>query len=152
MNRVFKSIKMLHLALVAGLLIFTGVAVAFKLTNTFPSLDESVDRILQVVVILISLPALFFGFRLFKKKIMQARNMNGSAYERLMAYRSACVLWWGMIDFPGVFAIVGFLLTGNFAYLFLATFHILLLFLFMPRKQNVAVLLNFNSEDLKDFS
>ena len=152
MTGAFANLRILHLSLVASLLIFTGVAVGLKLTNTFPSLDESVDRILQVAVILVSLPALLFGFRLFKRRILEARGMNAPAYERLMAYRSACVTWWAMIDFPGVFAIVGYLLTGNFAYLFLAAFHIMLLILFTPRKDNIAVLLNFSSEDMKGLS
>jgi hypothetical protein len=147
---VFGSLRILHIGLLVGLILFTGIVIFLKLSDGFPSLGESTDRILQVVVILISLPSLVFGFKLFKKGIMEARQMNAPAAERMVRYRSACIMWWAMIDVPGVFEVVGFLLTGNFAYLFLAGFHILLLVLFTPRKDNIAVLLNFSGEEARE--
>jgi hypothetical protein len=82
--------------------------------------------------------------------MMEARQMNDVARKRLEYYKSACIVWWIMIDGPAIFSIVGFLLSGNYAFMFLAGFHALLLLLFMPRKNNIAVLLNISSQEMQE--
>ena len=52
-----------------------------------------------------------------------------------------------MIEAPGIFAIVGYILTHNLAFFFLGLLHIVILFIFMPRRDNIILLLNLNSEE-----
>ena len=79
---------------------------------------------------------------------MAARNSKAPGIQRLIQYRTACIIWWSMIEIPGMFAIACHLLTANLSFLFLAIFHILILFLFTPRKENIILLLNLNSQEL----
>ena len=55
-----------------------------------------------------------------------------------------------MIEIPAMFAAIGYLLTGNKAFLFMALFHVLLLLVFMPRKDNIIQLLNLNSDEVAE--
>lgn len=146
---MFRALRILHLGLLIGLLLFSAIAVFLKSTNQFED-TESLDRPLQVVVILISVPLLVIGFRIFRRKMMEARQMNDIARKRFEYYTSACIVWWAMIEVPAIFAIIAFLLTGNYAFMFLAAFHVLLLLLFMPRKENITVLLNMSSEEMNE--
>ena len=63
-------------------------------------------------------------------------------------YQTACIIWWAMTEGPGILATVGYLLTSNFAFIALAIFHIVILGAFMPRKQNIIVLLNLNGTEV----
>lgn len=144
----FKILKTLHLSLLIGVSLFI-VVVLFMIKKIEP-VGESVNRILQVVVVVASLISLFVGFNLFRRKMMAARNHTGTAIQRMDKYRSASILWWSMIEIPAMFAAIGYLLTGNKAFLFMALFHVLLLLVFMPRKDNIIQLLNLNSDEVAE--
>lgn len=133
-----------------GLGLFASIALLMSQRDSFsPFLDKSFDRIIQVVVIVASIAFLVIGFNFFRKKLMEVRSSTLAAEKRMEQYLSACIIWWTMIEIPGIIAVIGFLLTHNHALLFLGIFHLLLLFIFMPRKENIILLLNLNSEEVK---
>jgi hypothetical protein len=142
------ALKILHLSLLAGLSLFVIISFFISRNGDMSIADESVNRILQIVVIIISVSSLVLGFRLFRDKIRAIRFSTASAEIRMEQYRTACIIWWVMIEAPGIMAIVSYILTGNQAFLFLGLFHILVLFVFMPRKENIILLLNLNSEEV----
>src|SRR5687767_12410315 len=143
----FRVLRILHLSMLAGTCLFAIIALIITKRNISAMVDETSGRTLQIAAVVFSLAMLFIGFNLFKRKIMAARNLNGSAEERMMQYRAACVIWWAMIEMPGLFAIICYILTTNLSFFFLAIFHILILLVFMPRKENISLLLNFNGEE-----
>ena len=63
-------------------------------------------------------------------------------------YRTACILWWAMIEGPGIAAGIGFILTGNYAFFALAIFHLLIMLVFSPRKSNITMFLNLSSDEV----
>jgi len=138
----FKVLKVLHTALLMGMILFSVIALVLVQRNLVPAKGETLERSLQVVCILVSGVMLLGGFNIFKKKMMAARNDTGSGEQRMDLYRAACILWWAMIEGPGLLATVGYILTHNLAFLALAVFHITCLFVFSPRKANIVVLLN----------
>jgi hypothetical protein len=113
-----------------------------------PAADESFQRIFQVVCILVSAGMFVAGFNIFKKKMLAARNDPGPGEQRMELYRAACILWWAMIEGPGLLAIVGFILTHNYAFFALALFHLACLWAFTPRKANIVVLLDLTTEEV----
>jgi hypothetical protein len=144
----FTTLKILHTALLAGVF-FLSLASVFLVARgevTMPA-DRSMDRTLQVVAVVLSGGALLIGFRLFKKKIMDIRNSTEAGSIKLIRYRTACVIWWAFIEAPALFSIVCFLLTGNYAFFALAFFHVIVLAVFMPRKDNIILLLNLRSDE-----
>jgi hypothetical protein len=144
----FKVLKMLHTALLVGMIIFSIVAIVLVQRNIVPASGESLERALQVVCILVSGVMLLGGFNLFKKKMMAARNDTGAGEHRMDLYRAACILWWAMIEGPGLLATIGFILTHNFAFFALGVFHISCLFVFTPRKANIVMLLNLTADEV----
>lgn len=112
------------------------------------SSDIELNRILQVVAVVDTIAGLVLGFNLFKKKMLQARSSEGSEAVRLGLYSSACLLWWVMIFSPGLAAAVFFVITGDYSFVALAFVHLLILLAFMPRKDNIAVLLRLSAGSL----
>jgi hypothetical protein len=144
----FKILRVLHTALLFSLLLFAAVCLFIVLTHTTMA-SESFDRSMQLVCILLSAATVLIGFRIFRNKIMAARNSTAHVTEKMMQYRKACITWWAMIEGPGFLAGIGFLLTSNFAFFALVAVHILVLFLFTPRKNNIILFLNLNSTEIK---
>ena len=147
-NDSFKILRILHLSLLSGQCLFAGIAFIIVQKGIIASVDESLSRILQVLVVSSSLVMLYFGFRVFKGRIMKVRNSQRPAKERLSDYQHACILWWAMIEVPGLMSAVFYILTANLSFFFLAIFHVLILLLFTPRRQNVYLLLNLSSQEI----
>lgn len=140
---IFRMLRLVHTVLVIGMLLFFVVAFFVVWKKLIPvSFDAAMDRILQVVAIILSTSMIFFGFRLFTRKVMSIRNSTFDNEQKLDKYRAACVIWWAMIEGPGLFALVCFLLVQNFAFLFLGCVHLLILAVFMPKWNNIKILLN----------
>jgi hypothetical protein len=144
----FMALKVLHLSLLAGLSLFAIISFFIAGDEEFLIADESIHRIIQVIIIIVSVSFLILGYRLFTNRIITIRSSTESAPLRMDQYRSGCIIWWAMIEAPGMMSIIGYLLTANHAFLFLSIFHIMVLFLFRPRKENIILLLNLNSEEV----
>lgn len=144
----FTSLRIVHLALLAGMIAFAIVSLILVNTGFAAVVDDSMQRIFQVACILLSALALFAGFKLFKKKIFAARNSMEAGEKRMEIYRTACILWWAMIEGPGIVAGIAFVLSGNYAFFALGVFHILALLMFAPRKANIILFLNLNGDEV----
>lgn len=144
----FKVLRILHTALLIGMAMFNIVALVVVQKGVVPAAGESFQRIFQLVCILVSGGLLLPGFNIFKKKMLAARNDPGPGEQRMDLYRAACILWWAMIEGPGLLAVAGFIVTHNYAFLVLALFHLAVLWVFTPRKANIVVLLNLNADEV----
>lgn len=144
----FTTLRIVHLALVAGMIAFAIVSLILVNTGFTAVVDDSMQRMFQVVCILLSALALFAGFKIFKKKIFAARNSMETGEKRMGMYRTACILWWAMIEGPGIVAGIAFVLSGNYAFFAFGVFHILALLMFAPRKANIILFLNLSSEEV----
>lgn len=148
---LFRVLKVLHTALTIGMLFFAGISFLVVKKGLFATaVDPSLDRILQVISIVVSALLILFGFRLFNKRVMAIRNADYNAVEKMDKYRTACITWWAMIEGPGLLAFVCFLLVPNYAFLVLGCFHIAILAIFMPRWDNIILLLKINSQELAE--
>lgn len=147
MQNTFTTLRIVHIALLSGMAAFNIVSLIL-VNKGFPAIEESMQRVFQTVCILLSTVCLISGFQLFKKKMLAARNSFEAGEKRMALYRTACILWWAMIEAPGIVAGIGFILTSNYAFFALALFHFLVILIFTPRKSNIVVLLNLNSEEV----
>lgn len=145
----FKALKILHTAILFGLAFFTITSLVIMRDEISKDFDKSLEPILQAVAAGASLLSLLIGFNIFKKQLVAARNNGGTAETRMAVYRSACILWWALIDAPGILSIIGFTLTSNYAFIGLVLFHMGLLAIFMPRKSNIILLLNLTTEEVQ---
>lgn len=146
-SNAFNQLKIIHIAVLISMVMFNVVALVLMLQGLTGLVDESFQRILQAVCILLSFSFIILGFKVFKKKIFAARNSIEPGEKRMELYRSACIMWWAMIEGPGIIAGIGFIISGNYAFFALAILHLLILLAFTPRKANIILFLNLTSEE-----
>ena len=147
-SNAISVIKIVHIGLLVGMAMFDIVSLIIVLQGIPVIADESIQRNLQVGCVLLSALLLIGGFRIFKKRIFAARNSPEAGEKRMEMYRAACIMWWAMIEGPGIVAGIGFIISGNFAFFALAIFHLLAMLVFAPRKANIILFLNLNSNEV----
>ena len=123
----------------AGALVYTG--------TTGIAENEDLERTGSAVAVILSVACLLIGFNLFKRKMMEARSLD-LPEMRIRKYFTACMIWWSLIYLPGIVALALFALTAYYSFVALAVLHCLILLAFMPRKDNIAVLLRLTEKDL----
>ncbi|HTE23049.1 hypothetical protein [Flavitalea sp.] len=146
----FQVFRLIHLAQVLVVTIF-GIATLIIVRKELQEpVESSVDRALQVIVVVFSGLMLFFGFKLFKNRILKIRESRINAEKRIADYRTACMVWWVMIEVPALISFACFMITGNYAFFALGIFHLMILIMFAPRKDNIILLLNVSSQELQE--
>jgi len=148
---VFSTLILMHRAMLAGQVIFTSVILYLVYSKTMlPTLDHQ-EKILQVVALLATAVALFAGTKLFKTKLeLIKEDTAAGAKEKLLKYRSASLLQWGIIELPCLVCGVCLLLSGNYAFLALGVVVILYFAVLMPVKNKIAEQLNLSSAEVDE--
>jgi hypothetical protein len=147
-----KGLQIIHRAMLIGQVMFLAIAIFLKLTDSFPSDLHELDKTLQVVAIVLCLGGFFIGSSLFKKKIQHAVDTYPpDIKEKAVAYRSACIVQWALLEGPSLFCIICFLLVGNYAFAALAISLMLLFGLTAPVKLKVMLQLRLSEEEMEQF-
>lgn len=143
---IIRKLKFQHTVFL--LLLIVAIAGAFVYTSTADIVEnENLERTGSAVAVILSVACLLVGFNLFKRKIMEARSLELPEI-RIRKYFTACMIWWSLIYLPGIVALALFVLTAYYSFVALAVLHCLILLVFMPRKNNIAILLRLTEKDL----
>jgi putative copper export protein len=148
----FQLFRLIHLAQVLGVTIFGVASVLIVRKELQEPVESSVDRTLQVIVVLFAGLMLFFGFKIFKNNVLKIRASHDAVQKRINAYRRACILWWVMTEVPALLSFACFVITSNYAFFALGVFHLMILIMFSPRKENIVLLLNVNNQELQEIN
>lgn len=135
--------------MLAGQLLFTGVIFYLVYSKAIlPTLVEY-EKTIQVMAVVLSAATLFIGNSLFKKKLLLLQaDTNTAAKEKLLTYRSMCMLQWGLAEAGILVCGICLLVTGNYAFLALAVVLIMYFALLVPDKNKIALQLNLSSAEL----
>jgi hypothetical protein len=145
----FKALKIVHTTLCIGLALFVMVSYVLVSQKVVAiEKDATMEMVFQGIAAVISIGCLLSGFSLFKKQAIAARNAEPGEV-RFEMYRGACIMWWALLEAPGIFSVIAYLKTGNIVFIFLTIFHLSVLLIFKPRKDNIVVLLNLTSQDIQ---
>ena len=128
----FKSIKIVHIALVVGVVFFALISVFLQIKG-FGTVGHEIDKVLLIVVPIFALIGIFASNFVFKKKLNEIRKKS-NLKEKMEEYRSALIIKLALIEGPSFFAVVSFLLTGNYIYLGLTVILIIVFLIYTPNK------------------
>ena len=143
-----KSLQIVHRALLLGLVLFAAIAFYLNYSGNFIAGLKSYDQPLQVIAITLSFGGFFIGSLLFKKKMQQIKDSSPELRVKLSTYRSAAIMQWALLEGPALFAIICFLLVGNYAFLALAVVFIILFAVTAPNKTKMMLLLQLTEEEM----
>jgi hypothetical protein len=145
-----KALNIIHKALMTGVILFASVCAYLIYSKTILPATKELDKILQVVALVLTAVSIFAGMNIFKKKITQIREMETAAKEKFDIYRSACIIQWALLEGPSLFCIACFFITGNYAFLALI---LVILFLFAataPSKNKLLLQLQITEAELDE--
>ena len=143
-------LNIIHKALMTGQILFASVCIYLIYSKSVLPMGEEIDKVLQVAALIITAAGIFAGMTLFKKKLMQIREMQTGAKEKFDLYRSACIIQWALLEAPSIFCIICFFLTGNYTFLALVLVVLILFAMTAPSKVKILLQLQISDAELDD--
>ena len=143
-------LNIIHKALMTGQILFASVCIYLIYSKSVLPMGEEIDKVLQVAALVITVAGIFAGMTLFKKKLMQIREMQTGAKEKFDLYRSACIIQWALLEGPSIFCIICFFLTGNYAFLAVVLVVLFLFAMTAPSKVKILLQLQISEAELDD--
>lgn len=140
----------MHKALLIGQVLFAGVCIYLVYSGSFLPAAKELDRTLQVIALIAAAGGIYAGMTLFKKKLIQIREMQAAAKEKLALYRAACIMQWALLEGPSIFCIACFLMTGNYAFLAVVAVILVLFVMTAPSKIKILMQLQISESELDE--
>jgi hypothetical protein len=110
MNDQLQSLKMFARAIVAGVIIFGGIAIFLNKTGHVP-MAPGLDPVIGYAGIIIAAACIALSFLFYKRRSEAAANATES--EKMVLFRSSVILQFALLDAPAIFNIVAYILGGN---------------------------------------
>ena len=140
-----KSISIIHLALLAGQVIFAIIAYAQSVKVFFGI--SYMDDVFMYIVPLAAIFGFIAGYRIFKKQLAAIRSKN-SLGEKIIAYQTALIIRYALLEGPCLLAVWAYLNNNNLFYLMVAGLLIVYFIFLRPTMEKVEndLDLNFNEK------
>jgi len=110
MNNQLQSLKIFSITIIAGAILFAGIAIFLNKTGHVP-MAPTLDPVIGYAAIIIAAACIAFSFLLFKKRSEAAASANEN--EKIAFFRSAVILQFALLDAPAIFNVIAYLLGGN---------------------------------------
>jgi hypothetical protein len=142
----FLAIKIIYYALIAGQLVFAFLTFYLIRSGLFDGEQTELINIFIYIVPIFVIGGLFISHLLFKSFLNTARGKK-NLYEKLAFYRSALIIRYALLEGPSFFAIVVYLLTGDYLFLGMSGLVILVFFTLKPTVERAINDLELHSEE-----
>ncbi|GAB2703413.1 hypothetical protein GCM10027037_31520 [Mucilaginibacter koreensis] len=113
---ILKTITIIHLALLAGQVLFGIVFFFLRSSGTDPQANLDIFKYLvpAIAVVMVALSQF-----IFPKLIAKAIPLP-ALQEKMAAYQSALIVCYALLEVPSLFSLVAYFLTGNILYILVA--------------------------------
>lgn len=128
----FKSIKIVHIALVIGVVFFALVSVFLQM-NGFNTADQEFINIFLLVVSIFTLFGVIASNLIFKKKIRTIKEKS-SLKVKMDEYRAALLIKLALIEAPAFFTVIAYLVTGDYIFLGIVLLLIIVFLIYTPNR------------------
>ncbi|MFT5723392.1 MAG: hypothetical protein ACI9JN_000502 [Bacteroidia bacterium] len=142
----FKTLRILHLALIAGASVFLILAIYLVETGGFDGGDPELNNVFQIVAPLMAGAGVFASRFLFTKRrahIVSEKTLQA----KTIGYQSALTVRYALIEGPTLFATIAFMLTSNYLFAYIGFALLIYLFLQRPTLESALTDLNLSHTD-----
>jgi len=147
-KQYFRTAKVIHLALVSGVVIFASVA-SFLMSGEELKFGYSTDtNIFYILVGVLGLWALFGGEAIFRNQIKKAK-IQPALEQKMMQYQSANIVKYAWVEGVALFSIVAAMLTLSIWFLVITGFLVLVLASYHPSVDKAVKELDLNVDEQK---
>ena len=145
-KQYFTALTVLHVALTSGVIIF--IVIAYFLHGSIANGNaETLGNIFQYMVPALAIIGIVAGNILYKKQVNEIKSKDGLA-QKLNAYRATFILRDALLEGPALFAIITFLLCGEFIFLAVAILIVLIFVLIKPSKDKIIRDLELSTDEI----
>ena len=139
-----KTFVIIHVALLAGQVLFAAVAFMLNQSTVF-YLHKPGETYLIMAPLLTAVG--YYGSRyLFNKQLENAAS-HQTIQAKLNVYKSGMIIRYALLEGPSLFCITCYLVTGNMAYFVFTGIIVLYFMTLWPSKERIASELNLRVED-----
>lgn len=142
----FKSVQIIHLALITGVIILGIFAFSFHYIGIEMEGGKELNFALIYVVPVFAIAGIVASNLVFKQKLKECIT-RPNLKEKLNCYRSALIIKFALIEGSSFFALVAFLLTGDLLYLGFAAILVVVFITYTPSKEKSIVDLELNQTE-----
>ncbi|AWX45279.1 hypothetical protein HME9304_02291 [Flagellimonas maritima] len=148
-NGFLRTLSILHMALMAGPILFGAFAYVQVSNTTFGYLGTK-DFLIFIVPVF-TVIAIFLGDFIFKKITADISKTKGLK-QKLMRFQSASILKYASVEAPALFAVIAFYITNNLAFILIASILIFYFFSLRPTKDKILRSLSLSMEEKNQFN
>ncbi|MGZ2371423.1 hypothetical protein ACXR6G_16710 [Ancylomarina sp. YFZ004] len=135
-KQYFKSLKVIHIALLLGQLAFATLAYIINFITPISNGMEDLNDIFLILVSVITFGSIAAGIFITKSKLIAA-NEKPNLSDKLNDYRALTIARLALLEGPVFFAIISFLLTGNLIFLGFAGLILIIFIIQAPGKDKL---------------
>ncbi len=147
-NKFIKTLSIIHFALLLGLLVFGGFTIFQLDSGITPAFDPSDILLLIYPVIVISV---LVASKLIFKYLLAFAEKRTDLKSKLMSYQTALIIKFALIEGPAILGIVLSMITGNTAYIAIASVLIIYFLMQKPTANKIESDLNLRGEHRNQF-
>jgi hypothetical protein len=133
-------------ALVIGQVFFCLISVYLVKYGEMKVDQPDLTKILLYIVPIMAIICVFSSSYIFKLRLIALKDKT-DLNAKFIDYRSALIVRWALLEGPSFFAIVSYLLTGNYFLLSLSMLIIIFFILIMPNKARLEADLELGWQD-----
>lgn len=152
-SNYLKSLRIVYFALAMGIVLFMLVTLFLNSANG-PLAENDISPLQRtpfLIALIVLTGAVFIIFRAIFPKKLEAIKALPSLEKKLAAWRELCVLQGALIEAPAFFAIVLFLLIGNFVLLVWPVAGIVLFWITQPTREKLISEANLSPAEIAAF-
>jgi hypothetical protein len=141
-----RLLTLLYAAMFASQVLFAGTCIFLQTSGEFPPQDPESTEILTYALVAVGSIGLGMSFLLFSRMVNSASEKS-TLSEKLRGYQTASIVRFALLEAPSMLGIVGFLMSGQYAF-FIATVVVLMAFgLIFPTKSKIIENLRLTHEE-----
>jgi hypothetical protein len=135
-------LQIIYRAMLLGQVIFLGIVFFIQQQGVIDKVPETINRVLQVAVIVLGAAGVVTGHRMYKAKVTAINNSNATVEEKLKQYTTPMLIRCALTEFPVLLSGISYMLTGNTAFLLAAGVLVFIFAGYHPAKQKLLTELN----------
>jgi hypothetical protein len=136
-SNFLRSFKIIYLALAAGMLVFSGIAIFITKDKQFFQIP-GVEDIFVIIVPVVLAAGMGAGNFLFKKLLSPVKKGEKTLQQKISIYFSSSIIRFALTEGPVLLAIVALLQTNNLFYMIFVAVGLLFYFTLNPKEERIA--------------
>jgi uncharacterized membrane protein YfcA len=140
-----KTINIIHLSLMAGMVLFFVVVIVFMQSNEM-NMNKDLDKIFTIIIPVYGLIAMFIA-RLIFNLITSNFSTGTNLEDKIVKYRSAKIVSWALLESGCILSLVATMLTSNYLYIVVFIFLLGYFYMLRPSRQSLIKDLQLDSKE-----